>query len=92
VKRVNRIVTVEMTVERGDDEFDVSVKGRFYQDPGQSYGPWERCYPPETDVELLDAWADGRDFSLDDLTQAEVARAESLIADEVCEDEWEDCE
>lgn len=88
MRRIDRIVTVEMTLERENEDYEVTVKGRHVASPGKLYGPWEDCYPDEVETELLEAWCDDLDvLSLDDLTQKERDRAEVLIAEAAIEEE-----
>ena len=91
MRRVDRIVTAEMTIVRDDEEYEISVRGKYTASPGRMYGEWADCYPDEAETDLWEAWCDDNDeIGLDDLTQDERHKAETLIA-ETALDEERDC-
>lgn len=58
--------TLEYTLDRGDESFDLQLSfsmTRCY--PGKYYGPPEHCYPAECgDITSLTAYHNGEEFKL----------------------------
>lgn len=50
--RLRRHTTSEIIWDAGDVK--VRVTARCYSDPGRTSGPPENCYPPESDLEIVE--------------------------------------
>ena len=76
---------IQMTIERDDDEFDVTICANWY--PGlaaQLYGPWENRYPEEpASIEILDVF--GPNGEKHELSEKELLQAEELINEEIAD-------
>ena len=56
--------TITMPDDEGNDcDHDVVVRFKGYSDPGVCSGPVERCYAPESEMELEVVNADGTPFT-----------------------------
>lgn len=74
-------------------ELTLEVEGSAYFTEGRKSGPWERCFPDESDEEIISVTLDGKDF-LSKLTKSEKDSILEKIVEEASsqEDEYdEDC-
>lgn len=71
-------------------EIIVEVSAHCYFQPGVTYGPPEKCYPDEGEIEIFSAFdKDGKDWS-DLLTPEEKDHLEERLAEKAAESE-DDC-
>jgi len=78
----SRTVTTVIYVERGEEEIELSVEGRFSPgSPGRLWGPPEKCYPDEpAEAEVEHVFLNGQPWT-GELTKAEEeAAVEALLA------------
>ncbi len=79
--------TVKFTVERGDEEVELSISGnvgKFY--PAQLYGAPENCYPSDGgEVDIDEVLLDGKAWA-GELTESEREAAENKLFNKVQED------